>query len=100
MKINPYADHVSCPSKDLYSHSPSKGTVSPANQGNFDSITVGSQTQPYEPTFHELLTTKISIEVRHTSSREKLETLSSQIAQGNYQIDVDAIANAITLTYD
>lgn len=100
MNIKPYASHVSCPPKDLYSPAPLKGTKAAAASGNFDSISVGNRTLPEEHTFRELLTSRISMEVRHTAPQEKLDTLSSQISQGTYPIDVDAIADAITLRKD
>lgn len=100
MNINPYANHVSSSPKDLYPPAPAKGTKAVADSANFDSISVGNRALPDEHTFRELLTAKISMEVRHTAPQEKLDALSAQISQGTYSIDIDAIADAITLRKD
>lgn len=97
MKINPYTEHVSCPSRSAASPSQSGGPAAPKAGKSHDTITVGAQTPPRETTFRDLLASRISMEVRHTASPEKLDLLSRQIADGTYQTDADQIAEAIML---
>lgn len=98
MKINPYADYISCPLKKAATPSQSGGPAISGNGGNFDTVTVGSKTSSPKTSFSDLLTARISMEVRHTASADKLSTLSRQVAEGTYSIDPEAMAAAITMT--
>lgn len=96
MKINPYTDHVSCPLRAAASALPPGAQEAPKT-GKYDTVTVGTKTPPPESTFFELLTSRISMEVRRTAPPEKLELLTQQVADGSYQPDADRIADAILL---
>lgn len=97
MKINPYADHISCPIPKA-AQSPAGEPAISESKGSFDTVTVGSKTAAPSPSFSDLLTSRISMEVRHTASAHKLNALSRQVADGTYPIDPEAIAAAITMT--
>lgn len=97
MKINPYADYISCPSiKAAPTGQPPKAAAS--GNGEFDTITVGSNASSDTGSFSDLLTARLSMEVRHTTPAHKLETLSKQVSGGTYPIDIDAMAAAIAMT--
>lgn len=98
MKINPYADYISCPPVKAASTGQPAKTAASGKGGEFDTILVGSKASAGTGSFKDLLATRLSMEVRHTTPADKLELLSRQVSGGSYRMNPDAIAAAITMS--
>ena len=61
---------------------------------NFDKIVLHSSSDSNDK-FISDITNKLSNEVRKSASTEKLEYLQKKVAEGTYQIDLDAIVKKI-----
>jgi len=66
---------------------------------NFDELVIHSRpAQVTDESFAKDVSTEVSAEVKAASSDEKLESLKTQIEEGTYQIDVDAIVKKMLLS--
>lgn len=73
-------------------------TKSPkVNKNKFDEILISSKNQNSEELFAKELSSKILTDIRIPTPKAELDSIKSQIAKGEYKIDVDRIAQNILL---
>lgn len=67
------------------------------NKNKFDEILISGKNQNSEELFSKELSSKILTEIRIPTPKAELDSIKSQIAKGEYTIDVDQITKNILL---
>lgn len=66
---------------------------------NFDGITLSSSPDiSSEKAFADSLSSRILLEIKKPASSEKISNLQSQVEQGTYEADINAIVDRIMLS--
>ncbi len=74
------------------------GETSEKSEKHFDEIKIQAKTTPdKEHHFATSLSERVSMELRQPTNSSRIEELKKQIEQGLYEIDLNAIAERITL---